>query len=94
MSSLVTEFIAANCVYAPGALLPFGEFAERFADWAQQHEPHDCGKRAIPKLLPPSFPFGRHSDNKRFIGNLLWKPGPLDGAPVVKRNGRLVRWHA
>jgi len=74
----VSEFISKHCHHAPGELMLFGEFYDRY-----QESGGNLSKRQVVDLLPPKYPFGRYTNNRRFVGNLSWEPGEMSRRPVT-----------
>jgi hypothetical protein len=80
-----------ECVYAAGNLTLFSDFYEAFQDWLSPDERGAwMSKAKIARHLPLKFPYGRHNNNKRYVGNLSLEP--IIGSSneiVVLSEGRL-----
>lgn len=87
----VEQFIVEHAHHVPGARVPFNDFHTRFLDWLGKEEAVKWSKKRIAGQLPAKFPYGTHSDNVRFIGNLSWEakePEP-NARPWIVVDGRL-----
>jgi len=90
-SRWLADFIAANCHYVPGAMMPAGEFADTFLDYLRPREPHEWTKLRVLRGLPRHFPYGKHNGNQRFVGNIAWTYRRSTLPAITLRNGRLRR---
>lgn len=86
-------FIDEGCIDAPGELVTFKEFCERFMDTLESHERNQWSKTNIRRDLPACIPIGRWSRNKLCVGNISFDPDvDTDGKFCFSlENGRLVR---
>lgn len=86
------QFIAEECHSAPGEKILFAEFFEKFSQWLAPEDKYSWTKQKVGRGLPPQFPCGAHTANKRYIGNLSWTPPPEGGSanpPWIVVNGQL-----
>jgi hypothetical protein len=89
--SALDDFIAEQCVYAPGETVKFSGFCERFYAWLDTRgfDVADWGKQIVKEKLPDRFPYGVQHSNQRHIGNLKWVDDCRPRLVAVK--GRLRR---
>lgn len=92
--TVLERFIQERTVYTPGAVIPLGEFYDRFISTMTQEEASKWTKTRMGKSLPPEYPKGRLSNNPSFhIGNLSWagllEPNKYREVTLVLRNETL-----
>lgn len=77
-------FLEEYCEYAPGYLIIFQEFHERFMAWIDADEAPHWGKIATGREIPAPYLKGRTTlNNQVAIGNIKWK----DALPRTRRYG-------
>jgi hypothetical protein len=81
------NFIDEVCFVAPGLTVPLDAFMSAFLASLAPTEASYWNRSTVVGVLPPQFPVGKVSDNKKFIGNLSFTP------PVEKAVGKYVPRH-
>ncbi|HVU88127.1 MAG TPA: hypothetical protein VHD36_12480 [Pirellulales bacterium] len=71
-SPIVEQFIAAECYEVAGAKILFTDFYARFLRSLVKSERREWTRTRVAKAIPARFPYGRHTGNRRYIGNLSW----------------------
>lgn len=67
------RFIQERCKAAPGYMLSFKEFHERFMEWIEADEVRNWGKIKTGRNIPPQYVKGRlHGSSAVTIGNITW----------------------
>ena len=66
-------FMDEKCQYAPGYLIKFSDFYERFKEWCDADEVSNWSKIRVGREIPPKTPRARRRKDGQFaIGNLTW----------------------
>jgi hypothetical protein len=91
-SDSLTKFVAEHLHEAPGHLIPFSEFYERFKVWLPTEEQHNWTQIKTTRGLPLKFQTGRGNASKVFLINCSWDAAAVKGPPyVVGKGGRIRR---
>jgi hypothetical protein len=64
------EFIDDVCVDAPGEMVSFKEFCDRFTDTLEKHERNQWNRTTIRRGIPSSIPVGKWHSNQVCVGNI------------------------
>jgi len=73
------SFIQEKCQHAPGYLIKFSDFYERFLHYLDPSEVSNWSKIKVGREIPPQYPKARHTkDSQRYIGNLAWGEDNVD----------------
>lgn len=89
-TNYVDRFCAEFLREAPGHLMPFGDFYDRFTDWLPNDERTKWSQVRASRALPDKFQSATGNQNKTYIVNASWdQVEPL--APYVVIDGRLKR---
>ena len=87
--SALEEFIADHAHPVAGARILFAEFYERFCNWLSPDDRDHWDKRRVVKELPHQFPYGSHSANSKWIGNISWEANTPQEKAWTVHDGRL-----
>ena len=72
----IQTFLKTICKPAPGHMLKFSEFFDKFIEWLAQFDPaayHDYSKIRVGREIPPQYPKARSRKNGQFyVANLVW----------------------
>ena len=88
----IERFLAENCYSIPGVKISLEEFQIRFSEWIdpldkQKWESQDV----IIRNLQKTYPVGKSTDNKKFIGNISWDKDAKPGTPWYSEGNKLKR---
>lgn len=73
------SFVSEKCQLAPGYMIKFSDFTDKFQEWVDPNEVHRWSKIRIGRELPPQYPKGRRrKDGQFYIGNIGWAGVELD----------------
>ena len=86
-------FVGDICIDAPGELVTYKEFCDRFLDGLEHHERGEWNRTTIRKAIPSHFPVGKWHSNRVCVGNvLLDEESRSDGGGVFTlESGRLIK---
>lgn len=75
--SPLEEFISEKCYEAPGQMIKFSDFYDKFIEWADPDNGGSWSKIKLGRELPPKFPKARSKQNaQHYIGNIWWTNVP------------------
>jgi len=91
--SFLESFIAEEISSAPGELIAYSEFFEKFVAWLPNEEKGNWSRGRVSKELPATFQSGTGNANRTYIINAVWgkTPGNPDAAPYYILNNRIKR---
>lgn len=91
--SPLEAFIDDVCVDAPGEIVSFKEFCDRFIETLEKHEVHQWNRTVIRKGLPSTIPIGKWHGNKVCVGNISFDPDADKDSKsyFTLENGRLIK---
>lgn len=92
-TSALGLFIQDNCIKAPGNLIKFSEFYDRFTSTVDSIDLVEWTKIKVQREVSLLYPKGRSKiDNHVYIGNIAWNDTACDiGSSYVLENGYLIQ---
>ena len=75
-------FLKDNTFHVPGAKIDFKDFYLQFHESLQGWEKAFRPKRKVVANMPPEYPIGVSTGNKRYIGNISFQPA--EGKPIPR----------
>jgi hypothetical protein len=92
MAFAILDQFVAECLHdVPGALIPFSEFYDRFIDWLPAEAKGAWSRIRVTRTMPRKFASGTGNQNKTYITNAAWAPGPAKGPRLQIVHGRIKR---
>jgi hypothetical protein len=86
------QFIDECCHYAPGEMVTFKDFYDKFYEWLPADQRARWNRGRCAGKLPAKFPAWNGHANKKMVGNLSFEePKDTHTKPLVIVNGRPVR---
>lgn len=81
------QFIKDQCITAPGHMIKFSDFYDRFTTFVGPNDIKSWSKIRVGKELPREFPKGRdHSTGQFYIGNICFE----EHAKEIKPAGKII----
>jgi len=84
-------FVSDYLHEAPGHLITFTEFYERFRIWLPSEEQHNWTQIKVSRGLPLKFQTGKGTANKVFLINCAWEANAPTEKPYVMVDGKIRR---
>lgn len=88
-SWLIDQFVAECLHEVPGVLLPFGDFYDRFQAWLPPEAKGVWSRIRVSRSMPAKFQSGTGNQNKTYVINAAFQPGPAAGPPYYIVEGRI-----
>jgi hypothetical protein len=85
------QFFGESVFYAPGEKILFKDFFEQFHSTLQVWEQTTWPKRKVLAGLPPQYPVGANTGNKKYVGNASFNKAAVDlkASPFILQGKRL-----
>ena len=84
-------FVEEQCKVAPGYMIPFKDFHDKFMEWIEADEVRNWGKIKTSRNLPPQYPKARvHGTSQVTIGNIAWKDQVVEVRPRLVIRGEYL----
>jgi hypothetical protein len=86
------QFLAEECFWAPGEIVPFSDFYARFSEWLPSEATFLWSKIKVVRSMPPKYPTWNGRGNKKLIGNVSFEPvtPAPDAKPIILVDGKAV----
>lgn len=89
--SALDDFLSEHCHEVVGEKIPFSELYEAFHKWLPSSERHEWSRIKTSRALPPRFPIGVGTGNKKHVGNISFETDKSQptAKPLIADDGKL-----